>query len=124
MKKFKLIKLPYDKAEEEKQRRNFWNSRHGFRPNRGVVSLDKLSVDGGFNPSDRGKGVEELYSRIDFELLIADLPKKEKEAVRLKNEEDLPREKIAEIMGIKGNAVKQLIFRGYKRIKERTAITN
>ena len=71
-----------------------------------------------FEPSDKGRFTEVLYSQLDFEVLINNLPRKERQAVRLRSE-GLSREEIAEEMKIRPNATKQLIYRGYKRVKEK-----
>ena len=128
MTKFKIIKLPYDKKEEEKEREKFWNSRHKyFYPNRGVVSLERLAELENRNESktlsDKSEFVKELNSKISFELLTLDLSPKEKEAVKSRGE-GLPRKEIAKFMGIKENAVKQLIYKAYKRIREQRKTEN
>lgn len=73
-----------------------------------------------FEPSDKGKFAEVLYSWLDFELLINNLPEKEKQAIKLKAE-GLSRKEIAGEMKIKPNAAKQLIYRAYRKIKEKRA---
>ena len=119
----KIIHIPYDKNFEEKQRNAFWNSRHKYHyPKRGVVSLEKLAEieekDESKAVSDKGKFQKELFNWLDIEILINDLPPKEKEAVRLRVNK-IEREEIAKKMNIKPNAVKQLIYRAYRKIKKK-----
>ena len=120
---FKKTSLLYDKIFEEEQRESFWKSRHKYLyPNRSVVSLEKLAEIEGRDESkaisDRGQFQKELMSQLEFEILINDLPSKEKEAVRLRAN-GFKREEIAKEMNIKPNAVKQLIYRGFLKIKKK-----
>ncbi len=119
----KKIILPYDKKVENKQRESFWKSQHKYLyPNRGVVSLQEMAEleekEESKVVSDKGKFQDELFSCLELEILTNDLPPKEKEAVKLRAN-GLGREETAREMNIKPNAVKQLIHRGYLKIKKK-----
>lgn len=116
--------LPFDKNFEEKEREKFWKSRNDFRPNRNLVSLDRLKESEDKEESflyskavsDKNKSVKELFVWLDVEIITRNLPTKEKMAIKLKAE-GYNRQEIAEQMKIKSNAVKQLVYRAYKKIK-------
>jgi len=119
----KIIKIPYDKKTEEKIRQAFWKSRHCYiTPKHRKVSLEKLAKLENRNESkvisDGEKFVKELFSSLSFEVMIYDLPKREKEAISLRAD-GFSREKIAQELGVKENAIKQRLFRAYKKIKEK-----
>jgi predicted DNA-binding protein YlxM (UPF0122 family) len=82
--------------------------------------LSQVDKEGGiieFDPSDGGKFERDLFTFLEVEIVTCDLGKKEKEALRLKSD-GLTRKEIAEEMGIKENAVKQLLHRTGRKLKK------
>ncbi|MDM7915299.1 MAG: sigma-70 family RNA polymerase sigma factor [Candidatus Eisenbacteria bacterium] len=92
---------------------------------RGVVSLDKLleaTGDSGAFVADPGPGPERLYRRRDVEAkvaaAVANLPKKFREVIVLRDIQQLSYEEIAEVLKIPGGTVRSRINRARMALKE------
>lgn len=76
----------------------------------------KIDFSESWEASDGGQFEKNLYTRIDIDIVLSNLPRKEGQALRLRRE-GYSRKEIANEMGTKPNAVKQLIYRAYGKIK-------
>ncbi len=118
----KTIKIPYDKKTEIEERKKFWKYSHRswLYPSCAIPISSLTYKDDGketpFELSDNGKEEKIIYQSLEVEILLNDLSPKERGAVQLKTE-GYSQNQIAKELDIKKNAAKQLIFRGYKRIK-------
>ena len=82
-----------------------------------LSSFDEEGKKIPFDIGDKGEFIEDLYSEIDFEILINDLPTKIKEAFRLRGKEGLSNSEIAKRTNSKTRAIEQLIRRGNEKIR-------
>jgi RNA polymerase sigma factor (sigma-70 family) len=62
--------------------------------------------------------LEDVEVNLDFELLVKDLPPRERQAVVLRWQHGLDVPQIAETLGIKANAVHQALFRAHEKLRE------
>src|SRR6266498_80472 len=87
-----------------------WTLR-GFYP----AAKQDDSLPEGWDP----EALERVDARLDFDVLLADLPQRQREVAELLYREGLSHEQIAERLGLKRNAVDQALHNAHAKLAEK-----
>jgi RNA polymerase sigma factor (sigma-70 family) len=90
-----------------------WTLR-GFHP----AAKREDSLPEGWDP-EAPDAFERVDARLDFEVLLADLPRRQREVAELLYREGLAHEQIAERLGLKRNAVDQALHNAHRKLAEK-----
>ncbi len=90
-----------------------WTLR-GFYP----AAKQDDSLPEGWDP-EAPDAFERVDARLDFDVLLADLPQRQREVAELLYREGLSHEQIAERLGLKRNAVDQALHNAHRKLAEK-----